>query len=131
MSFIVLFKKLNNITFPQILVKLERWYISTMTMRNSLVDETTNNKFFNRSNMYSMTSYESYNTQLAAEIATALNELHALPLYLNYVKQYPEELLRKSLALVLSYDESKITKSRAALFKHMITHPNYYEDLRA
>jgi len=78
-----------------------------------------------------MNTYNPEQLRVATEIATALDEVHAIALYVGYVRRFPEPLLRKCLAKALRYDESKITKSRAALFAHMIHHPNYYEDLRS
>lgn len=78
-----------------------------------------------------MNNYNPDQLRVATDIATALDEVHAIPLYLSYVRRFPEEFLQKCLAKALSYDESKITKSRAAIFAHMIRHPNYYEDLRS
>lgn len=57
---------------------------------------------------------------LAFDIAKELNDLKALPLYLSYVKKYPESLLRKILGEVKEIPIEKIKKSRGALFNHLV-----------
>lgn len=57
---------------------------------------------------------------LAFDIAKELNDLKALPLYLSYVKKYPESLLRKILGEVKEIPLKKIKKSRGALFNHLV-----------
>jgi len=57
---------------------------------------------------------------LAFDIAIELNDLKALPLYLSYVKKYPESLLRKILGEVKEIPLKKIKKSRGALFNYLI-----------
>jgi hypothetical protein len=56
----------------------------------------------------------------ALEIAKSLNDLQALPLYLSYCKKYPDHLLRKVLGEVLEIPQSKIKKTRGALFNYLI-----------
>ncbi len=57
---------------------------------------------------------------LALDLAEALNDCKGLPLYLSYVKKYPDYLLRESLGKALEIPEGKIKKSRAALFNHLV-----------
>lgn len=58
--------------------------------------------------------------QLAHEIAEALNDLEALPLYESYAKRFPEEDLRKLLVRVLSIPQDKIKRTRGALFTYLV-----------
>lgn len=57
---------------------------------------------------------------LALELAEALNDRRNLPVYLSYCRRYPESLLRGVIRQVLKIPPSKIRKSRAALFSHLI-----------
>jgi len=57
---------------------------------------------------------------LALDLARELNDCKGLPFYLSCTKKYPESLLRKVLGRVKEVPSEKITKSRAALFNHMI-----------
>ncbi len=68
-----------------------------------------------------MTTYEPHETKLAHEIAGTLNDWEALPFHLDLTRKYSEALLRKTLAHVMSLDESQIKKSRAALFTYLVT----------
>jgi len=67
-----------------------------------------------------MKEYEPHEIKLANEIAATLKDKDALPLYLQYTRKYQEEFLRKKLALVMSIEESKIRRSRGALFTFLI-----------
>lgn len=58
--------------------------------------------------------------QLAYEIAEALKDNNALPLFMSYTEKFPEALLREKLSHVLSLPQDKIRKSRAALFTYLI-----------
>ena len=57
---------------------------------------------------------------LALDLARELNDYQGLPFYLSCSKKYPEPLLRGVLSQVKEVPEEKITKSRAALFNHLI-----------
>ncbi|MDP2960464.1 MAG: hypothetical protein Q8N71_03480, partial [candidate division Zixibacteria bacterium] len=57
---------------------------------------------------------------LALDLARELHDRQGLPFYLSCTKKYPESLLRKVLGQVKEVPSEKITKSRAALFNHMI-----------
>ena len=58
--------------------------------------------------------------QLAHDIAEALEDREAEPLYLTFAKQIPEEQLRKLLRKVLSIPEEKIRRTRGALFTYLV-----------
>lgn len=58
--------------------------------------------------------------RLAMEIATALNDMEALPLYINFTNKYSEAFLRKTLLRVLSVPEEKIRRTRGALFTFLV-----------
>lgn len=64
--------------------------------------------------------HDTYGIRLANEIADTLKDRDALPLYQQYVKKYKEEFLRKILQRVMSIEESKIKKSRGALFTFLV-----------
>jgi hypothetical protein len=57
---------------------------------------------------------------LAFDLARELHDRQGLPFYLSCTKKYPESVLRKVLGQVKEVPFEKITKSRAALFNHMI-----------
>ena len=57
---------------------------------------------------------------LALDLATALNDLKALPLYISYSKKYPEHLLRRIASEVKDIPDNKIKKGRGALFNHIV-----------
>jgi hypothetical protein len=58
--------------------------------------------------------------KLAREIADALNDIEALPLYTAFAEKYTEEHLRKILQRVLSIPQQQIRKTRGALFTYLI-----------
>ena len=57
---------------------------------------------------------------LALDLARALNDEKGLPFYLSFSKKYPESFLRGILSQVKEIPESKIKKSRAALFNYLV-----------
>ena len=57
---------------------------------------------------------------LACDLARELHDSKGLPFYLSCTKKYPEPVIRKVLGQVREIPSEKITKSRAALFNHMI-----------
>lgn len=58
--------------------------------------------------------------KLARELADALNDSEALPLYIAFAQKYAEAHLRKLLQRVLSIPESQIRKTRGALFTYLV-----------
>lgn len=60
------------------------------------------------------------NSDLARELALALNDMENLPAFYALVNHYPEKLLRKKLAKVLSIPSHKVKRSRAALFTFLV-----------
>jgi len=58
--------------------------------------------------------------QLAVDLASRLEDLRSLPLYLSYAYKYPEGILRKALGEVMEIPLSKIRKTRGALFNHLV-----------
>lgn len=81
-------------------------------MLNDLVEDVQ--KFF------IMKDYQPHEIKLANEIAETLKDWGALPLYLQYTKKFQESFLRKLLARVMSVEETKIRRSRGALFTFLI-----------
>lgn len=57
---------------------------------------------------------------LALELADALDDKKSLALYIAYSRRYPEKLLRKALIEAKDMPSTKIKKSRAALFNHLV-----------
>lgn len=57
---------------------------------------------------------------LAYEIAKALNDHDALPLYKSYVERYSPQFLRDTLNKVMSIPEHKIRRTRGALFTFLV-----------
>jgi hypothetical protein len=57
---------------------------------------------------------------LALDLATALDDLKALPLYLSYARKYPEPFLRKILGVVREIPQEKVKRSRGALFNFLV-----------
>jgi len=65
-------------------------------------------------------NYDPYEIRLANEIAETLKDRDSLAMHLQYVRKYKEEYLRKVLNKVMSLDERKIRKNRAALYTFLI-----------
>lgn len=57
---------------------------------------------------------------LAADLANKLNDLPNLLMYIAYANKYPEGLLRKALGAAMEMPQSKIKKTRGALFNHLV-----------
>ncbi len=57
---------------------------------------------------------------LAYDLAQALSDLPAFPLYLSYARKYPESLLREILGRVREVPPSQIKKNHGALFNYLI-----------
>ena len=64
--------------------------------------------------------YDPYERKLANEIADTLKDRDSITMHLQYVRKYKEEFLRKVLNKVMALPESKIRKSRAALYTFLI-----------
>ena len=58
--------------------------------------------------------------KLAREIAIALDDLVALPIYEKFTNKYAEQFLRKILQKTLSVPEKDIRKTRGALFTYLV-----------
>jgi ADP-dependent phosphofructokinase/glucokinase len=77
--------------------------------------------------IYSMQQdYDPYEIKLAHEIADTLNDRDSITLHLQYVRKYQEAFLRKTLAKVMSIEEGKIKRSRAALYTFLINQGSKY-----
>lgn len=72
--------------------------------------------------------YDPYEIKLAHEIANTLGDRDSIALHLQYARKYKEEFLRKTLNKVMSLDESKIKRSRAALYTFLINQSSRYGD---
>lgn len=64
--------------------------------------------------------YHPNEIKLANEIAETLKDRDSITLHLQYARKYKEEFLRKILNKVMSLEESKIRRSRAALYTFLI-----------
>jgi hypothetical protein len=58
--------------------------------------------------------------KLAREIADALGDPEALPLYTAFAEKYTEAFLRKILQRVLTIPQEQIRKTRGALFTYLV-----------
>ena len=75
-------------------------------------------------------NYDPYEIKLANEIADTLKDRDSVTLHLQYVRKYKEVFLRKTLAKVMSIDESKIRRNRAALYTFLINQSGSHGDSR-
>ena len=64
--------------------------------------------------------YSSHEIKLANEIAETLKDRDSITLHLQYARKYKEEFLRRVLAKVMSLPDSKIRRTRAALYVFLI-----------
>jgi DNA-directed RNA polymerase specialized sigma subunit len=72
--------------------------------------------------------YSNYEIKLAYEIADTLKDRDSLVMHLKYARKYKEEFLRKVLAKVMSIEESKIKRSRGALYTFLINQNSGHGD---
>lgn len=73
-------------------------------------------------------NYDPHEIRLANEIAETLKDRDSITLHLMYARKYKEEFLRKILNKVMSLDESKIRKNRAALYTFLINQGSNHAD---
>jgi hypothetical protein len=67
-----------------------------------------------------MQHYEPHEVKLANEIAETLKDRDSIALFLIYAQKYKEQFLKDILAKVMAMDETKIRKSRGALFTFLV-----------
>lgn len=60
---------------------------------------------------------------LGLELALTLQDREGLPFYISCSTKYPEPLLRKILERVMGVPDTKIKKSRGALFNYLLNKP--------
>ncbi|MEN9582302.1 MAG: hypothetical protein RL641_256 [Candidatus Parcubacteria bacterium] len=65
---------------------------------------------------------ENQSNPLAYEMADALNDHESISLYISFTKRFQEDYLKKQLAKVMAIPESKIRRSRGALFTYLVLH---------
>ena len=58
--------------------------------------------------------------RLACELAPALNDKEALPVYIAFTRKYNEEFLKRTLLRVMSIPDNKIKRTRGALFTYLV-----------
>ncbi len=73
-------------------------------------------------------NYLPHEILLANELAETLQDLKSLSFYLSLTKRHSEAFLRETLATVMGVDESKIWKSRGALFNRLVNPKQYGDD---
>ena len=78
--------------------------------------------------MYS--NYTAQEIQLANEIADTLNDRDSLQYHLQNARKLKEEFQRRILMKVMSLPETKIRKSRAALYTFLISQSSSHGDSR-
>jgi hypothetical protein len=74
--------------------------------------------------------YSSYERKLANEIADTLQDRDSITMHLQYVRKYKEEFLRRILNKVMALPDSKIRRSRAALYTFLINQGSAHGDAR-
>lgn len=74
--------------------------------------------------------YSSDERKLANEIADTLKDRDSITMHLQYVRKYKEEFLRRILNKVMALPESKIRRSRAALYTFLINQGQSHHDAR-
>jgi hypothetical protein len=67
-----------------------------------------------------MTEYTPQEIKLATEIANTLSDRKSLTQHLKFVRKYKEAFLREQLADVMAVPDSKIIKSRGALYTSLV-----------
>jgi len=85
--------------------------------RSRNINNIDNKRFFNRNRAFKPGTREEL---LAFDLASALDDLNGLALYISYARRYPESILRRLLGEVKEIPQEKIRKSRAALFNHLV-----------
>lgn len=65
---------------------------------------------------------------LAHDLSESLDDKEHFERYLRYAREYPENLLRHALSETKATPDSKIRKSRAALFSYLVHHYARKED---
>lgn len=74
--------------------------------------------------------YDPHEIKLANEIADTLEDRDSITMHLLYVRKYKEEFLRRILNKVMALPESKIRRSRAALYTFLINQGHSHGDAR-
>jgi len=77
-----------------------------------------------------MQHYEPHEVKLANEIAETLKDRDSVALFLIYARKYKEQFLRDILAKVMAMDETKIRKSRGALFTFLVNQHGAHSNSR-
>lgn len=78
-----------------------------------------------------MQHFEPHEVRLANEIAETLKDRNSLALFLTYTQKYKEQFLRETLAKVMTLDETKIRKSRGALFTFLVNQHGSHSSSRS
>lgn len=78
-----------------------------------------------------MQTYEPHEVKLANEIAETLKDRDSLALFLTYTRKYKETFLKDILAKVMALDETKIRKSRGALFTFLVNQHGTFGNSRS
>jgi len=58
--------------------------------------------------------------ELAQEIARGLGEEELLPIYLSFVRRYPEDVIRRAYQETIAFPIESIRKTRGAVFNYLL-----------
>lgn len=92
---------------------IKRRFVNTDAIKGSTIISSFHKPYMNH-------DVDPHALKLAKEIAYTLNDMDSLALHIQYAQRYQEAFLRKTLAKVMSIDERKIKRSRAALYTFLI-----------
>jgi hypothetical protein len=74
--------------------------------------------------------YSSHEIKLAHEISDILSDRDSLSYHLQNARKYKEDFLRRILNKVMALSETKIKRSRAALYTYLINQSGHNGDTR-
>lgn len=89
------------------------------TIKKNILKSDIENKMIDFENL-NPSAFKTREELLAYDLAKALHDLPAFPLYLSYARKYPESLLREILGRAREVPPSKIKKNYGALFNYLI-----------
>lgn len=94
--------------------------VSQMDTNNNKLTRIINNKDGDYKKCDSSFKPETREELLAYDIATTFNDFENLPRYVSLAKHYPESFLRRMLTEAKEIPDSKIKKSRSAIFNYFL-----------
>lgn len=78
-----------------------------------------------------MQNFEPHEVKLANEIAETLKDRDSIASYLLFTRKYKEPFLREILAKVMAIEETKIRRTRGALFTFLVNQHGAYGHSRS